>query len=134
MPGSVIDASALGALVFAEPGADSVVAALTDAELIAPLLLPFEVASICRKKSRALPEQRERFLKVFSRIGNMGIRYAEIDFAEVTALALDHGLTTYDAAYLWLAIENEAFLVTLDLDFARVAKKVLPPGRVLPQE
>lgn len=51
MPGRVIDASALGALVFVKPEADSVAAATTGADLIAPLLLPFEVASICRKNA-----------------------------------------------------------------------------------
>lgn len=80
-----------------------------------------------------MPEHREVFLKVFSRVGNMGIHYAEIDYADVTVLALDLGITTYDAAYLWLAIENDAILVTLDGDFAATAEKVLPPGRVLPQ-
>ncbi len=78
MPVRVIDASALGALIFVEPDADSVAAVTTGASLIAPTRLPFEVASICRKKCRAVPEHRQRFLNVLSRVGNMGIHYVDI--------------------------------------------------------
>ena len=73
-------------------------------------------------------------MKILSRLANMGIRYASIEPSDMTALALDAGITTYDAAYLWLAVFSDAVLVTLDADFARAAGKVLPMGRVLPQK
>jgi len=39
----------------------------------------------------------------------------------VIELALETGLTAYDAAYLWLAVAHGAELVTLDARLARVA-------------
>ena len=50
MPVKVVDASALGALVFAEPEAEDMAGALSTAKLIAPTLMPYELASICLKK------------------------------------------------------------------------------------
>lgn len=134
MPAEVLDASALGALIFVEAGADSVAAVTAGADLLAPPLLLFEVASICRKKCLARPEHRERYLSIVSRVSNMGIQYLEVDQVDTTVLALDLGLTTYDAAYLWLALEHQASLVTLDGDFAKAAARVLPPHRLLPRK
>jgi predicted nucleic acid-binding protein len=42
---------------------------------------------------------------------------------EIPALAYEHGLTTYDAAYLELALRLDAPLATLDVDLARAARK-----------
>ena len=53
----VVDASALGALVFAEPEADAMAEAMSGAKLIAPTLLPYEMASICLKKTKQTPQQ-----------------------------------------------------------------------------
>ena len=41
---------------------------------------------------------------------------------EIPALAYAHGLTTYDAAYLELAMRLESPLATLDQDLARAAR------------
>lgn len=43
-------------------------------------------------------------------------------WAEIPALAEAHGLTTYDAAYLELALRLDAPLATLDQDLARAAR------------
>jgi hypothetical protein len=45
--------SALGALVFGEPEGERMAALLTDGSLVAPVLLNFELASICLKKIKA---------------------------------------------------------------------------------
>ena len=50
MPVKVVDASALGALIFVEPEAEKVVEELSGAKLIAPALIHFELSSICLKK------------------------------------------------------------------------------------
>ena len=46
---------------------------------------------------------------------------------EIPALAETHGLTTYDAAYLELALRLSAPLATLDLDLARAARAARVP-------
>ena len=54
----VVDASAAAALLFGEPEAETVAARLEGADLRAPALLPFEVASVAWKKIRIHPRSR----------------------------------------------------------------------------
>ena len=59
MAAKVVDASAVGALLFAESQRDEIADKLLDASLLAPPLLPFELANVCIKKMRRHPEQRD---------------------------------------------------------------------------
>jgi predicted nucleic acid-binding protein len=123
MPARVVDASALAALIHAEPGAAGVAASLTDAPLIAPALLPHELDSVCARKIRANPRDRLRLLAARALADELGIALVEVDHRGVIELALETGLTTYDAAYLWLTAAHAAELVTLDARLARAAAR-----------
>lgn len=48
----VVDASALAAIVFAEPEAEMIAARLDGARLAAPTLLAFELTNVCLTKIR----------------------------------------------------------------------------------
>jgi predicted nucleic acid-binding protein len=123
----VVDSSALGAVLFAEPAGDRVAARLRAARLLAPALLGYELASVCLKKIRANPEQRSGFLAMFLSWGQMGIELVDIEHGGVLSIAEQFGLTSYDASYLWLAQRLNAELVTLDRRLARAAAG-LPAG------
>ena len=110
----VVDASALGALVFGEPEAEKIASLLSDGPLAAPALLAFELASICLKKIKAHPAKRSLIMEAFGSAEQLQIEYVDIDHISVIALAKETGLTTYDASYLWLAGELGGRLVTLD--------------------
>jgi predicted nucleic acid-binding protein len=119
----VVDASALGAMVFGEPEAQRIADMLSGSLLIGPALLPFELASICLKKIKAHPAKKNLIMKAFEASGELAIEYIEVDHARVIALAEDAGLTTYDATYLWLARETGGRLVTLDTELRKAATK-----------
>jgi len=51
----VVDASALGALVFGEPKAEEIARTLEDSPMVAPALIWFELASICLPKIKTHP-------------------------------------------------------------------------------
>ena len=110
----VVDASALAALLFNEPEAGAVADRLEDGHLVAPALLSFEIASVCLKKLRSSPQQREALLAAFALYARMPIEVVEVDHADTLRLAEAFGLSSYDAAYLWLAQKLAAELVTLD--------------------
>jgi predicted nucleic acid-binding protein len=110
----VVDASALAALLFDEPEAQDVAGRLEDGNLVAPALLSFEIASVCLKKLRNNPQQREALLAAFALYARMPIEIVEVDHADTLQLAEALGLSSYDAAYLWLAQKLAAELVTLD--------------------
>ena len=114
MAGKVVDASALGALLFGEPEGPAVADRLRRAGLIAPALLPFEVGNICLKKMRRYPDRRGALVAAFGILDQMDVDIVEVDHGDVLGLAERLGLTAYDASYLWLARRTGAELVTLD--------------------
>ena len=114
MAAKVVDASALGALLFGEPDGPAVARRLGAAKLVAPAVLPFEVANTCLKKMRRHPEQRDALTIAFGMLDRMDVGIVEVDHGEALVLAERIGLTAYDASYLWLARRMSAELVTLD--------------------
>jgi predicted nucleic acid-binding protein len=114
MPDKVVDASVLGAIVFEEPQARTALAILGDDSIHAPFLLAFELASIARTKIVRHPEQRDSILLAPGLGLRMNIHWVDISQVGVVQLALDVGLSTYDAAYLFLARSLNLPLVTFD--------------------
>ncbi len=114
MPGKVVDASVLGAVVFQEPRLATAVALLQGAELYAPTLLAYELASIARKKALLHPPSAQALLANLEDAQAMDIRWMEVNHRAVVRLALETGLTTYDASYLYLARTLDLVLLTFD--------------------
>lgn len=115
----VVDASSVVALLVS-PGPEGVWAAegMTDHDLVAPHLMPFEVANILRRHAAA---------------GLLGTGEASLAHADLLDLPLDlvsyeavaadvwrlrHNLTAYDASYVALAAAIDAPLLTLDQKLA----------------
>ena len=82
--------------------------------LVAPTLLGCEIANVCLKKLRCEPTQRDVLLTAFAQYARMPIEIVEVDHVPTLPLAEAFGLSSYDAAYLWLARQCAAELVTLD--------------------
>jgi len=119
----VVDASALGALVFGEPKADKILKTLSDEPMAAPAIIWFELASICLKKMKAHPSQKILILEAFDLARRLNIEMIEVDHLAVIELAEETGLTTYDASYIWLALEVKGELITLDAKMNRAIEK-----------
>jgi predicted nucleic acid-binding protein len=79
---TVLDASALGALVFGEPEAEDIAGRLSDTRIIAPALLWFEVANICIKKMKAYPHLRARFEDAFVFARKMPIEIGDVNYPD----------------------------------------------------
>jgi predicted nucleic acid-binding protein len=127
----VVDASALAAIVFDEPGGDEVAARLEGARLVAPVLLEFELVNVCLTKLRQHPDTRAAILEAFVLQGGLTIESEQVDHAATLTLAEQTRLSGYDASYLWLAQRLNAELVTLDrpLGCAAAALGLAPPPR-----
>ncbi|HKV00210.1 MAG TPA: type II toxin-antitoxin system VapC family toxin [Vineibacter sp.] len=117
----VVDASALAALLFAEPEAETIAERLEGVRLAAPALLDFELANVCLTKIRRQPSQREALRAAFRLAHRLRVETVAVDYAATLDLAEATGLTAYDASYLWLARELDAELVTLDQKLAAAA-------------
>ena len=114
----VVDASALAALLFAEPEAETIAQRLEGARLAAPSLLDFELANVCLTKMRRQPSEREAIRAAFRLAHRLRVETVAVDYTAVVGLAQATGLTAYDASYLWLARALDAELVTLDRKLA----------------
>ena len=114
MVAEVVDASVLGAFLFQEPRAEEAASLLEHAELFAPELLAYELASIARKKTLNHPELREQILQALQVGLSLDIHWLRVDHVAVVELALQTELTTYDASYLHVARTLDLPLVTFD--------------------
>ena len=116
MPASVVDTSVLAAIAFHEPRAEEAVALLRvlDAELYAPVLTTYELTSVAYKKSLQYPQDRAALSGALEVVLAMDIRWVDVDHLGVLRIALDRGLTTYDASYLYLSRFLGVPLITFD--------------------
>ncbi len=119
---TAVDASAVAAVLFMEPGGESLQERLSGA-LVAPFLLPFEIANVCRQKMQRQPRLAQTWLERYRLLPRLNISFVAVDFETLPEVALRHGLSAYDAAYLQLALAHKAPLVTLDTRLADAWKQ-----------
>lgn len=125
-PPVVVDCSILVSHLFEEVDALQAAEALKGRALHAPALLPFEFANVARSKSRAgAPPERVR--AALTTFDELRIVLRQAPTLALHDLALACGLSAYDAAYLWLAAELDAPLLTFDRRLALAAQRHLGP-------
>jgi len=117
----VLDCSIVLAWYFVDEAnsyADSVASSLTNATAVVPTLFHLEVANalvVGERRKRGTEAQAATFLK---RIASLPIVVDDETVArawsDTIALARTHGLSSYDAAYLELAMRESIELATLD--------------------
>lgn len=128
MSGVVVDASAIVALLFREPAASGVLAAIpVGATLHAPPLLALEVANIARTKVRRKELTEPDAEMLLDELDRWRVRAIPVPWRSAWKLAWKHDLTVYDAAYLHVAIARDLPLVTLDVDLHAAAGRRARP-------
>lgn len=127
-PPAVVDCSVLAAVLWGEPGSEEAAASLLGKALHAPHLLVCEMANVARNKARSGCTEAEAAagLDAFTR-QKVALHGSEPH--AVWQLAHRYQLTAYDAAYLSLADDLGAPLLTLDRRLAEAAARHLGPTR-----
>ncbi len=120
----VVDASAVAAVLFSEANGATIRAHVRGESLLAPQLIDYELANICWKRIRREPLAGQGLLTMLASLDSLGIRRVAVPATEIVALAVQTGLTAYDASYLWLAMSRDVELVTLDDKLARVNQQM----------
>jgi predicted nucleic acid-binding protein len=127
----VIDASALLRLFLADGpipvGLETAMAlgGRGDAVLLVPDLCLLESASVLLKQVQRSLLRRDEAEELFEDLRRLPLRpvpSSELS-AHALALALDHGLSVYDAAYLALAQRSGAALITSDHQLESAARR-----------
>lgn len=137
----VVDTSVVMSWCFEEEGddyAEAVLESLESAEAFVPAVWPLEVGNVllvAERKERLSQAAVVRFLAL---LGGLPITVEqetpERMLKEIVSLAREHGLSTYDASYLDLAMRLDLPLATRDTSLTKAAKKckvpALEPARV----
>jgi predicted nucleic acid-binding protein len=127
----VLDCSVVLAWYFVDETdryADAVAAALPDATALVPSLFHLELANILvvgERRKRSTEAQATAFLASLTGLpivvdGQTATRA----WSDIIALARSHNLSTYDAAYLELAMRESMPLATLDDKLETAAKAI----------
>ena len=122
MAGIVVDSSVFAAIAFDEPNAKEALALLGGREFYAPSLMAFEVTNTAWKKITRDPSQRPGILESLSIALSTPINWTEVDFEKTLALAIETGLTAYDASYLYLAQTLSMPIATFDRKLSSAAQ------------
>ena len=123
MPARVVDASVVAAWCFREPRSSEALRLLQGADLYAPLLLAYELASIARRKAVAYPGSSEVLSEALTTALTLPIHWRNVDHLAALRLALDASITTYDASYLYLAQALSIPLVTFDRQLLQATRE-----------
>lgn len=121
-PLAVVDCSVLAAKVWNEDEAPEAAALMAGMDLQAPDLVVYEIANVARNKIRA------GVAAEVARAGLLAFEAHRITLHEgqsgvMLDFATRYGLTTYDAAYLALADQLAAPLLTFDRRLAEAAAR-----------
>jgi len=127
----VIDASVVLTWCFPDENADTAehVAALFKRgdTAVAPSFWPHEVLNALLVGEKRKRISRELVASVLDDLAALPIVLEQfpsrVILDRLQQLSRDHGLTSYDAAYLDLALTSDLTLATFDADLARAAKK-----------
>lgn len=134
-PRFVVDNSIVMSWCFEDEGnsyAEAVLESLEAGEAFVPAIWPLEVGNVllvAERKKRLSQASVVRFLTL---LGGLPISVEqetpERMLREIVSLAREHGLSTYDASYLDLAMRLDLPLATQDASLVKAAKKSKVPA------
>ena len=127
----VVDNSVVMAWCFkdeANPYADAVLTSLTRATAVVPGIWPLEVVNVllvAERSERLHESDSVRFISLLSQLPIVVERtWPERSMKDLLALGRAHSLSSYDAAYLELAMRQGLPIATLDNNLLKAARRV----------
>ena len=118
------DTSAIPAVLLGEPQREKIISLTTDAEVLAPASLDWEVGnalSALVKRRKLSDAEARRFMRAYDL---MRIDLVEVDLEDSLRIAIDHEMYAYDAYVIECAIETNTPLITLDKRMAQIAVRM----------
>lgn len=136
----VVDASVVMSWCFADETdgyADGVLAHLAKDEALVPSVWPLEIGNVllvAERRKRLSEADSARFLALLAELPiKVELEPPQRILREILALARELGLSSYDAAYLDLAMRLGLPIATNDAALRKAAKKVSVPLLAVPK-
>jgi predicted nucleic acid-binding protein len=130
----ILDVSQIAAWLLGEPTTADATALdriLRDEMIVVPSHWPVEISNVLRTRMRAGQLSIADVHTIIDRLDELTIQvepHLDLDeIGPVAHFALSHDLTTYDAAYVQLALRHQAPLATLDSAMRRAAMNLKIP-------
>jgi predicted nucleic acid-binding protein len=121
----VVDASAIGAMLFGEPDGPWVHGLISGPTLIVPAMFHVELGNTCWTKLRRHPGESDALLNAWlDWNAQPPVAVMAVDLTGTMQIAREHKLTFYDASYLWLTRDRLADLISLDGKLVRAARSL----------
>jgi predicted nucleic acid-binding protein len=120
----VLDCSVLSAVLFQEETRHDALRSIAGKTLHAPVLLSSEIVSVALKKRRG-GWMEPVIHDALATYAEQEIEFHRPDPQVQYALAVRFALSSYDAAYLWVAGFLQAPLATFDAKLAKAARAYL---------
>ena len=120
----VTDASAIIAVIVAEPERDAILAATSGHTLIGPGSIPWEIGnafSAMIKQRRVRVADAQRAMEILE---SVPLQYVNVDMANALSIAAQVNAYAYDAYFLDCALRHGAPLLTLDRTLGRAASSL----------
>jgi len=131
----VVDNSVVMSWCFEDEGnsyAEAVLESLESAEALVPAIWPLEVGNVLLVAERKKRLSHAAVVRFLALLGGLPITVEqetpERMLKEIVSLAREHGLSTYDASYLDLAMRFDLPLATQDASLAKAAEKCKVPA------
>lgn len=125
----VVDASCLTAMLLNEevpPNMEQFLNSLSDVEIVVPSLWFWEVANSSVMAARRARKPSQEIMNQLADMRHLDLTQDGesilLAWTVTAALAIQHRLSVYDAAYLELAVRRSLPLATLDSALARAAR------------
>jgi len=129
--GMVLDASTVLSWCFEDetgPRADELIDRVASEGAVVPAIWPLEVANalvVAERRNRITPADSNAFIALVEQLPiTVDSATAGRAFNDTIALAREHALSSYDAAYLELALRARLPLKTSDRPLARAAARL----------
>ena len=117
----ITDTNIFLAVALDEPEKTSIIQSTSEADAIAPEILPYEIGNAITAMIKRKQITHDEALRTFEITSQIPVRLVSVDIKKAIKIALEFNLYAYDAYFLQCAKSLSCSLITLDQRMKQVA-------------
>jgi len=120
----ISDTNIFLAVVLNEPEKDRIIQLTSEADVVAPEILPYEIGNALSAMYKRKQLTTQEALSAQRATGSISVRLVVIDIQEALKLAIEFNIYAYDAYFLQCSKSLSSPLLTLDNRMKQVAAEL----------